>query len=79
MGDIDNDDANGDHDDAHAENKPMAADQYGKSHLIIVSKTPVTALAYFFQAGVLFCRENAKGTALSKVYSEKKTHILIFV
>ena len=47
-------------------------------YLIIVSNA-CNGVGVLFQAGVLFSRENAKGTALSKVYSEKKTHILIFV
>ena len=39
----------------------------------IASATPTMLLAYFFQAGVLFSTGNAKGTALSKVYSDHIT------
>ena len=40
------------------------------------------AVAYFFQAGVLFSSENAKGTAFSKVHSENintNPHIFLMI
>ena len=48
------------------------------SYLIIVSNA-CNGVGVLFSSQRTFFRENAKGIALSKVYSEKKTHILIFV
>ena len=55
-----------------------SSDRSSLTYLIIVSYA-CYGVGVLFQAGVLFSRENTTGTALSKVYSEKKMHILIFV
>ena len=43
---------------------------HGYYHSSYLSQPPQPAVVYFFQAGVLFSSENAKGTAFSNVYSE---------
>ena len=41
-----------------------------KTHSSYQSQLPQPAVVYIFQAGVLFSSENARGTALNKVYPE---------
>ena len=47
-------------------------------HTSYQSLPPLPAVAYLFQAGVPFSRENAKWTVFRKIYSEKKTQIYTF-